>query len=339
MWYDKNNLRLAQEQRDINQLAIQNYGKPNQPFQWLEPVEDGSLLIILSNDAINKLRKIYKNLGKPLKIAYTFYYDDYESGHVITELEFKDIPEDIDTEILQEIKQYVKEKAKIIFPSNSEGKLISPFKIEVPLDLKAFIPEQAKENIGAPVERPNIDFSKFVRPVRQPKLQLPEFQPAAPVKNREIKIQDNGSQSISPPQFEGPKPKINNLNIISDELPDINGDVQPKPIPVNKTTVKYPKYNFPINVESLSKSSYKFKAPVEIYIDGNLITKGHPNQSFYPLYSEYLPLSEGSHTLEARDPNFNTTNTKITNKQIFTFEVKENQPIKITKIDPRPGSF
>ena len=125
------------------------------------------------------------------------------------------------------------------------------------------------------------------------------------------------------------KPMLPETKIVTDNTNDL---VSTKPI-------KYPKYNFPINIESLAKSTYRFKAPVEIYIDGVLKSKGHPNQSMYPLYSEYEPLSEGTHTLQAKDPNFDTTNTKIMNTQTFTFEVKENQPIRIIKEDPRPGSF
>jgi hypothetical protein len=135
--------------------------------------------------------------------------------------------------------------------------------------------------------------------------------------------------SVSPPEPRSRQSILPEMKIVTDNTNDL---VSTKP-------VKYPKYNFPINVESLAKSTYNFKAPVEIYIDGVLKIKGHPNQSLYPLYSENMPLNEGTHTLQAKDPKFNTTNTKIMNTQTFTFEVKENQPIKIIKEDPRPGSF
>ena len=321
MWY-----KFAQNENNSEDLALQNYGKPNQPFKWLKPTnENGILEIVVSDESIGELRKIYKNLDKPLKIIYTFYFEDAEPDHqIVGDVKFENTPNSLSENVLQEIKKYIIEKVKIIFPTNIQGRIISPYKVFSDLSLKAFVPDQEKDEKETLPYNYNIDFSKIIKPI----LSNPQVAPPGTARSRSgigisMSVLDHNI-SVSPKELGSRKPILPESKIIT------GLDLDP---------VKYQKYNFPINVESLAKSTYNFKAPVEIYIDGVLKIKGHPNQSLYPLYSENMPLSEGIHTLQAKDPKFNTTNTKIMNTQTFTFEVKENQPIKIIKEDPRPGSF
>jgi hypothetical protein len=324
MWYKKN-LRIAQS---IDDLATQNYNKPNQPFKWLEPVdEDGVLFITLSNESMNELRKIYKNIAQPLRIIYTFYYEYLEPGkQLVANPEFQNIPQGLNPSILRELEDYIIKNAKIVFGSDSNGKLISPQKIQSDLDLKGFVIAPAQEKDDQSLNT-NIDFSKIIKPILSNPQVAPQVAPPGTGIGRSgigISMLGLDNISVSPQELRLRQPILPETKIMTGLGLDL---------------VKYQKYNFPINVESLAKSTYRFKAPVEIYIDGVLKIKGHPNQSLYPLYSENMPLSEGIHTLQAKDPKFNTTNTKIMNTQTFTFEVKENQPIKIIKEDPRPGSF
>jgi len=321
MWY-----KFAQNENNSENLALQNSGKSNQPFKWLKPTnENGILIIEVSDESIGELRKIYKNLDKPLKIIYTFYFEDAEPDHqIVGDVKFENTPNGLSENILEEIKQYIIEKVKIIFPTNAQGLIISPYKVFSDLNLKAFVPDQAKDEEETLPYNNNFDFSKIIKPI----LSNPQVAPPGTARNRSgigisYSVLDHNI-SVSPPEPGSRKPILPETKIMTGLGLDL---------------VKYQKYNFPINVESLAKSTYNFKAPVEIYIDGVLKIKGHPNQSLYPLYSENMPLSEGTHTLQAKDPKFNTTNTKIMNTQTFTFEVKENQPIKIIKEDPRPGSF
>lgn len=323
MWY-----KFAQNENNSEDLALQNSGKPNQPFKWLKPTnENGILEIVVSDESIGELRKIYKNLDNPLKIIYTFYIEDNEPDHqIVGDVKFENTPNGLSENVLQEIKKYIIEKVKIIFPTNAQGIIISPYKVFSNINLKAFVPDQEKDEKETLLYNYNIDFSKIIKPI----LSNPQVAPPGTARNRSgigISIESSPNISLSPLKLDK-KPILPESKIIT------GLDLDPVKYPV-----KYPKYNFPINVESLAKSTYNFKAPVEIYIDGVLKIKGHPNQSLYPLYSENMPLSEGIHTLQAKDPKFNTTNTKIMNTQTFTFEVKENQPIKIIKEDPRPGSF
>ncbi len=322
MWYKKN-LRIAQS---IDDLATQNYNKPNQPFKWLEPIdEDGALFIRLSNQSMNELRKIYKNIAQPLRIIYTFYYEDLEPGkQLVANPEFQNIPQGLNPSILKELEDYIIKNAKIVFGSDSNGKLISPQKIQSDLDLKGFVIAPAQEKDDQSLNT-GIGVSQNIQPISITNRPTTETLTARPKSGIGISIESSPNISLSPPEL-----KLDKKPILPESKIITGLDLDP---------VKYPKYNFPINVESLAKSTYNFKAPVEIYIDGVLKIKGHPNQSLYPLYSENMPLSEGIHTLQAKDPKFNTTNTKIMNTQTFTFEVKENQPIKIIKEDPRPGSF
>jgi hypothetical protein len=329
MWY-----KFAQNENNSEDLALQNSGKPNQPFKWLKPTnENGILEIVVSDESIGELRKIYKNLDKPLKIIYTFYIEDNEPDHqIVGDVKFENTPNGLSENVLQEIKKYIIEKVKIIFPTNAQGIIISPYKVFSNINLKAFVPDQEKDEKETLLYNYNIDFSKIIKPKLSNPQVAPQVAPPGTDRNRSgigISMLGLDNISVSPPEPRSRQPILPEMKIVTDNTNDL---VSTKP-------VKYPKYNFPINVESLAKSTYNFKAPVEIYIDGVLKIKGHPNQSLYPLYSENIPLSEGIHTLQAKDPKFNTTNTKIMNTQTFTFEVKENQPIKIIKEDPRPGSF
>ena len=322
MWYKKN-LRIAQS---IDDLATQNYNKPNQPFKWLEPVdEDGVLSIRLSNESMNELRKIYKNIAQPLKIFFTFYYENLETGkQLVANPEFQNIPQGLNPSILKEIEDYIIKNAKIVFGSDSNGKLISPQKIQSDLDLKGFVIAPAQEKDDQLLNT-GIGVSQNTQPTLITNPPTTQTLTGIPIKSGiGISMLGLDNISVSPPEPRSRQRILPETKIMTGLGLDL---------------VKYQKYNFPINVESLAKSTYRFKAPVEIYIDGVLKIKGHPNQSLYPLYSENMPLSEGIHTLQAKDPKFNTTNTKIMNTQTFTFEVKENQPIKIIKEDPRPGSF
>jgi hypothetical protein len=324
MWY-----KFAQNENNSEDLALQNYGKPNQPFKWLKPTnENGILEIVVSDESIGELRKIYKNLDKPLKIIYTFHFEDQETDHqIVGDVKFENTPNGLSENVLQEIKKYIIEKVKIIFPTNAQGIIISPYEVFSNINLKAFVPDQEKDEKETLPYNYNIDFSKIIKPLVSNPQVAPQVAPPGTDRNRSgigISMLGLDNISVSPQELKLRQPILPKTKIMTGLGLDL---------------VKYQKYNFPINVESLAKSTYRFKAPVEIYIDGVLKIKGHPNQSLYPLYSENMPLSEGIHTLQAKDPKFNTTNTKIMNTQTFTFEVKENQPIKIIKEDPRPGSF
>ena len=337
MWYTKN-LRIAQDnsvkvntslkssttiplyEKNKTNPAFKNFGKINSKTEYLGDLVDGVIKAEFNDqDNFDKFDDIQRNRNKNYFIDLQIDFDASQPSFQLMKIFNHNL--DVSNDFILDFYDSNKDNFKFSFPTDNNGDFISSFTYMLNVTQKV-----------------NIDFSKIIKPI----LSNPQVAPPGTAGSRSgigisMSVLDHNI-SVSPPELRLLRqPILTETKIITDNTNDLVTDntndlVSTKP-------VKYQKYNFPINVESLAKSTYNFKAPVEIYIDGILKIKGHPNQSLYPLYSENMPLSEGIHTLQAKDPKFNTTNTKIMNTQTFTFEVKENQPIKIIKEDPRPGSF
>ena len=336
MWYTKN-LRIAQDnsvkvntslkssttiplyEKNKTNPAFKNFGKINSKAEYLGDLVDGVIKAEFNDqDNFDKFDDIQRNRNKNYFIDLQIDFDASQPSFQLMKIFNHNL--DVSNDFILDFYDSNKDNFKFSFPTDNNGDFISSFSYKLTVTQKV-----------------NIDFSKIIKPMSNPQVALPGTAGSRSGIGISMSVLDHNI-SVSPPELRLLRqPILTETKIITDNTNDLVTDntndlVSTKP-------VKYQKYNFPINVESLAKSTYNFKAPVEIYIDGILKIKGHPNQSLYPLYSENMPLSEGIHTLQAKDPKFNTTNTKIMNTQTFTFEVKENQPIKIIKEDPRPGSF
>ena len=223
------------------------------------------------------------------KIIYTFYLEDKETDHqIVGDVKFENIPNGLSENILQEIKQYIIEKVKIIFPTNAQGIIISPYKVFSNINLKAFVPDQEKDEEETLPYNYNIDFSKIIKPILSNPQVAPEPGTAGSRSGIGISysVLDHNI-SVSPPELRSRQPILPETKIMTGLGLDL---------------VKYQKYNFPINVESLAKSTYNFKAPVEIYIDGVLENSVSNisrtsfsktlNISSISLYCSFFPLIE-----------------------------------------------
>jgi hypothetical protein len=347
--------------------AFKNFGKLNLNTDYLGNLSNGEVTLLFNNK--NNIEKFNNMAYDVFKNYYILLQIDFDANKPFFQV-FKinehnlDVPNDFIFDFFDSNKNTL----KFSFPTDGNGDFIPSFTYRISISKKARTPSERsleqnfnlnnveisepsifknkkeltlspgkiatfdstidpaeeKENVGLPLNT-GIGVSQNIQPIsitHRPTTDLTA--PTRPKSGIGISMLGLDNISVRPQEPRLRQPILPESKIIT------GLDLDP---------VKYPKYNFPINVESLAKSTYNFKAPVEIYIDGVLKIKGHPNQSLYPLYSENMPLSEGIHILQAKDPKFNTTNTKIMNTQTFTFEVKENQPIKIIKEDPRPGSF
>lgn len=347
--------------------AFKNFGKLNLNTDYLGNLINGEIAFFLNNK--NNIEKFNNMANDVFKNYYILLQIDFDANKPFFQV-FKINEHNLDApnDFIFDFFDSNKNTLKFSFPTDGNGDFIPSFTYRLSISKKARTPSkrslEQNFNLNDEISEPSIFKNKKELTLSPGKIATFDstIDPAEEKENVGLPLNTGigVSQNTQPISITNPPttqtltaiPKKSGIGISMSVL-DHNISVSPKELGSRKPIlpeskiitgldldpVKYQKYNFPINVESLAKSTYNFKAPVEIYIDGVLKIKGHPNQSLYPLYSENMPLSEGTHTLQAKDPKFNTTNTKIMNTQTFTFEVKENQPIKIIKEDPRPGSF
>ena len=379
MWYTKNNLRIAQNnsvqvntnlktsktiplyEKNKNNPAFKNFGKLNLNAEYLGALSNGEINLLFNDP--NNLEKFNNMAQDTSKDYYISLQIDFNANQPFFQTFYisesnLEVPNNFIFDLFDSNKNIL----KFSFPTDGNGDFIPSFTYKLTINKKAKITSKRSLELNS-----NLNDVKVSEPsiFKKEKERIPspgkiatfdsKIDPAEEKENFVLPTNTGIGVTISPISSNTPLvaqpgtagPRSSSGIGISNIFPGLEGTKlisqtpkMPEAKIIKSEPVKYPKYNFKINVESLSKSTYNFKSPVEIYIDGVLQTRSHPNQTLYPLNYEYTPLIEGPHTLEARD-----TKTKldpkslITNKQTIIFEVNENQPIRIIKEEPRPGSF
>ena len=99
-------------------------------------------------------------------------------------------------------------------------------------------------------------------------------------------------------------------------------------------TPKYKRTAIPIQVES-ARTTYNDRVPIDIYLDGKLLKKGYPNNTYLTLDPNINLLSKGSHKLLAVDSRPNMPQNIVQSKtQEIEFRAEPNEEIIIFNITP-----
>lgn len=123
---------------------------------------------------------------------------------------------------------------------------------------------------------------------------------------------------------------------------DINFSTLVKLVDARLTTLEiqdslmpnYKRTAIPIQVES-ARTTYNDRIPVDIYLDGNLFRKGHPNNTYITLDPKINVLPKGSHKLLAVDSRPGMPqNIPQSKTQQIEFRVEPNEEVIIFNVIP-----
>jgi len=97
---------------------------------------------------------------------------------------------------------------------------------------------------------------------------------------------------------------------------------------------QYKRTFIPIQVES-ARTTYNDRVPIDIYLDGKLLKKGYPNNTYLTLDPNINVLSKGSHKLLAVDSRPNMPQNIVQSKtQEIEFRAEPNEEIIIFNVTP-----